>query len=121
MAGAQTTPRPAVGPERPFMPPPRVERTLPNGLHVVTLRYATVPKVSVVLTVKSGLAADPAQHAGLAQFVIDAVQEGTTSRKSTDIRREVFAMGATLAGAAGQDTSTLTMRGLADTLPQMLA
>jgi zinc protease len=121
VAGAQTTARPAVGPERPFMPPPRVERTLPNGLHVVTLRYATVPKVSVVLTMKSGLAADSAQHAGLAQFVIDAVQEGTTSRKSTDIRREVFAMGATLAGAAGQDTSTLTMRGLADTLPQMLA
>ena len=120
-AGAQTTARPEVGPERPFAPPPRVERTLPNGLQIVTLRYATVPKVSVVLTVKSGLAADPAPQAGLAQFVVDASQEGTTTRKSTDLRREVFAMGATLNGAAGQDTSTFTMRGLADTLPQMLA
>jgi zinc protease len=123
LALAQPTPRPAVGPERPFAPPPRVERTLPNGLQVVTLRYATVPKVSVVLTVKSGLAADPEKQAGLAQFVVDAVQEGTPTRTSPQIRREVFAiaMGATLTGAAGQDTSTLTMRGLADTLPQMLA
>ncbi|MGH9346401.1 MAG: M16 family metallopeptidase, partial [Vicinamibacterales bacterium] len=118
---AQATARPEVGPERPFTPPPRVERTLPNGLQVVTLRYATVPKVSVGLTVRSGLAADPARQAGLAQFVVDAVQEGTTTRTSPQIRREVFAMGATLSGFAGQDTSTLMMRGLADTLPQMLA
>lgn len=117
---AQTTERPAVGPERPFTPPPRIERTLPNGLQVVALRYPTVPKVSVVLTMRSGLAADPAKQAGLAQLVVDAVQEGTTTRTSPQIRREVFAMGATLSGSAGQDTSTLTMRGLADTLPQML-
>ena len=68
--------RPAVGPERPFVPPPRVERTLANGLRVVAVRYATVPKVSVVLTIESGLAVDPAEKAGLAQFVADAVQEG---------------------------------------------
>jgi zinc protease len=121
IAAAQATPRPQVGPEHPFQPPPRVERTLPNGLQVVTLRYPTVPKVSVVLTMKSGLAADPAKQAGLAQFTVDAVQEGTSTRTSPQIRQEVFAMGATLSGAAGQDTSSLTMRGLADTLPQMLA
>jgi zinc protease len=120
-AWAQSTPRPAVAPERPFAPPARVERTLPNGLQVVTVRYATVPKVSVVLTMRSGLAADPAKQAGLAQFVVDAVQEGTKSRDSRTLKREVFAMGATLSGAAGQDTSTFTMRGLADTLPQMLS
>src|SRR5687767_15447072 len=87
IASAQTTPRPAVGPERPFAPPPRIERTLPNGLQVVTVRSGAVPKVSVVLTIKSGLAVDPAKHAGLAQFVVDAVQEGTTTRTSPQIRR----------------------------------
>lgn len=119
-APAASTPRPAVGPEKPFTPPPRVERALPNGLQVITLRYATVPKVSVVLTVKSGLADDPDRRPGLAQFVVDAVQEGTASRSSEQLRREVFALGATLSGSAGQDTSTLAMRGLADTLPQLL-
>jgi len=120
LAASAQTPRPAVGPERQFTPPPRVERTLPNGLRVIAVRYATVPKVSAVLTIQSGLAADPPPQAGLAQFVVDAVQEGTTTRESRQIKREIFAMGATLSGFAGQDTSSFTMRGLADTLPRML-
>ena len=115
------TPRPAVGPERPFTPPPRVEKTLGNGLRVVAVRYPTVPKVSVVLTIQSGLAVDPAEKAGLAQFVADAVQEGTTTRDSRKIREEIFAMGAALSAAAGQDTSSFTIRGLADTMPAMLS
>ena len=69
---------------------------------------------------QSGLAVDPAEKAGLAQFVADAVQEGTTTRDSRQIKQEIFAMGATLTAAAGQDTSSFTMRGLADTLPAML-
>ena len=72
---AQTAPstRPAVAPERPFVPPARVERTLANGLRVIAVRYPTVPKVSVILTINSGLAVDPPEKAGLAQFVADAV------------------------------------------------
>jgi zinc protease len=120
IAAAQAPPRPPVGPERPFTPPPRVERTLPNGLQVVAVRYPTVPKVSVVLTIQSGLAVDPPEKAGLAQFVADAVQEGTTTRDSRQIREEIFAMGATLNAAAGQDTSSFTVRGLTDTLPGMM-
>ena len=118
---AQTTGRPAVGPERPFAAPPRVERTLANGLRVVAVRYPTVPKVSLVLTIQSGLAVDPAEKAGLAQFVADAVQEGTASRDSRKIRQDIFAMGASLTAAAVQDTASFTMRGLSDTLPAMAA
>ena len=121
LAAAQTPPRPAIGPERPFVPPPRIERTLANGLRVIAVRYATVPKVSVVLTIQSGLAVDPAERAGLAQLVTDAVQEGTTTRDSRQIKQEVFAMGASLTASAGQDISSFTIRGLADTLPAMMA
>lgn len=119
-AVAQTS-LPPVGPERPFAPPPRAERTLPNGLRVITTRYATVPKVTAILTIHSGLAADPAEKAGLAQFVVDLAQEGTTTRSSEQLKREVFALGANLSGFAGQDSSTFQIRGLNNTLPQMLA
>lgn len=123
-AGAQTVaappPRPAVGPERPFTPPPREERTLPNGLRVIVGRYPTVPKVSVLLTFGSGLASDPPGQAGLAQFVADAAQEGTATRQSRQLRDEVFALGASLSAFVGQDSSTVQVRGLADTLPQLL-
>ena len=88
---------------------------------MIALRYATVPKVSAMLTIQSGLAVDPADKAGLAQFVVDLAQEGTTTRSSEQIKREVFAMGASLTGFAGQDASTFQIRGLNDTLPQMLA
>ena len=111
---------PAVGPERPFTPAPRVERTLPNGLRVITLRHATVPKVTAMLTIQSGLAVDPADKAGLAQMVVDLAQEGTATRSSEQLKREVFALGANLSGFAGQDATTFQVRGLNTTLPQML-
>jgi zinc protease len=119
-AAGQST-LPPVGPERPFAPAPRVERTLANGLRVITLRHATVPKITAMLTIQSGLAADPAEKAGLAQFVVDLAQEGTTTRSSEQIKREVFAIGANLSGFAGQDATTFQMRGLNTTLPQMFA
>jgi zinc protease len=118
---AQSLPLPPVGPERPFAPAPRVERTLSNGLRVVTMRHGAVPKVTALLTIESGLAVDPADKAGLAQFVVDLAQEGTASRSSEQIKREVFAMGANLSATAGQDAATFQLRGLTTTLPQMLA
>ena len=117
--GGQST-LPPVGPERPFAPAARSERTLPNGLHVIALRHATVPKVTAILGIQSGLSVDPAEKAGLAQFVVDLAQEGTTTRTSEQIKREVFGLGASLSGFAGQDASTFQMRGLNHTLPQML-
>jgi zinc protease len=116
---AQST-LPPVGPEKPFKPAPRAERTLPNGLQVIALRHATVPKVTAILGIQSGLAVDPAEKAGLAQFVVDLAQEGTATRTSEQIKREVFGLGANLSGFAGQDVTTFQMRGLNNTLPQML-
>ena len=65
-AGAQSTERPAVGPERPFQLAPRLERTLPNGLRVIVTRQTAIPKVSVLLSVLSGYSSDPADQTGLA-------------------------------------------------------
>jgi predicted Zn-dependent peptidase len=90
-------------------------------MRIITMRHATVPKVTAILGFQSGLAVDPADKAGLAQFVVDLAQEGTTTRSSEQVKREVFALGASLTGFAGQDASTFQMRGLNDTLPQMLA
>jgi len=117
----QALPKPEVGPEKPFAPPPRVERTLSNGLQVIAVRYATVPKITAMLTVRAGLALDPAGQAGLAQFVADTAQEGTATRSSEQLKRDVFAMGATLSGFAGQDSTTFQMRGLSESMPRMLA
>src|SRR6266850_7680412 len=113
--------RPAVGPERPFQLAPRVEKTLPNGLRVVVTRQTAVPKVSVTLTVLSGYSSDPADLTGLANMTGDVIQEGTKTRTSREIRKQVFGWGGSLSSQVSQDFSSLTTRGLSEYAPQLIA
>ena len=112
--------RPGVGPERPFQLAPRVERTLPNGLRAIVTRQTAVPKVTVTLTVLSGYSSDPADETGLANLTADVIQEGTKTKTSREIRRQVFGMGGTLTSAVSQDYSSLTVRGLAEFAPELV-
>jgi zinc protease len=116
-AGAE---RPPVGPERPFQLAPRLERTLPNGLRVIVTRQTSVPKVSITLTVLAGYASDPADVTGLAVMTADAIQEGTSTRTSREIRGQAFAMGGTISAAASQDYTSVTARGLAEFAPRLV-
>jgi len=118
--GALAQERPAVGPERPFQLAPRVERTLPNGLRVIVTRQAVVPKVTVTVTVLSGYSSDPADQTGLAQMTADAVQEGTKTRTSKEVRRDVFGMGGSLTATVSQDYSSLSVRGLSEFTPKLI-
>jgi zinc protease len=118
-ASAQSE-RPAVGPERPFQLAPRVERTLSNGLRVIVTRQTVVPKVTVMLTVLSGFSSDPPELTGLAALTADAVQEGTKSRTSKEIRGQVFGMGGSLSATVSQDFSSLSVRGLSEFAPRLI-
>jgi zinc protease len=112
--------RPAVGPERPFQLAPRLERTLPNGLRVIVTRQTAIPKVSITLTVLSGFSSDPADVTGLAAMTSELVQEGTKTRSSREIRRDVFGMGGSLSATASQDFSSVSARGLAEFAPRLI-
>jgi zinc protease len=106
--------RPAVGPEKPFQLAPRVERTLANGLRVIATKQTAIPKVSITLTVLSGYSSDPADLTGLASLTADLIQEGTKTKNSRQIRREVFGMGGSLTAAASQDYTSINARGLSE-------
>ena len=112
--------RPAVGPERPFQLAPRIEKTLPNGLRVIVTRQTAIPKVSITLTVLSGYSSDPAELTGLASLTAELIQEGTKTRNSRQIRREVFGMGGSLTAAASQDFTSVSVRGLAEFAPRLM-
>jgi len=112
--------RPAVGPERPFQLAPRIEKTLPNGLRVIVTRQTAIPKVSITLTVLSGYSSDPAELTGLASLTAELIQEGTKTRNSRQIRREVFGMGGSLTAAASQDFTSVSVRGLAEFAPRLI-
>ena len=112
--------RPAVGPEKPFQLAPRVEKTLANGLRVIVTRQTAIPKMSVTLTVLSGYSSDPADLTGLASLTADVIQEGTKTKNSRQIRREVFGMGGSLSAAASQDFTSVTVRGLSEFAPRLI-
>jgi zinc protease len=112
--------RPAVGPERPFQLAPRIEKTLPNGLRVIVTRQTAIPKVSITLTVLSGYSSDPADLTGLASMTADLIQEGTRTRSSRQIRREVFGMGGSLSAAASQEYTSISVRGLSEFAPRLM-
>ena len=119
-AVASAQERPAVGPDRPFQLAPRVEKTLANGLRVIVTRQTAIPKVSMTLTVLSGYSSDPADLTGLASLTADLIQEGTKTKNSRQIRREVFGMGGSLTAAASQDYTSISVRGLSEFAPKLL-
>jgi len=118
--GASAQERPAVGPERPFQLAPRIEKTLANGLRVIVTRQTAIPKVSITLTVLSGYSSDPADLTGLASMTADLIQEGTKTKNSRQIRREVFGMGGSLSAAASQDYTSVSVRGLSEFAPRLI-
>src|SRR5689334_1784404 len=69
---------PPYGPEKPI-PPPAVQQTkLQNGLTVWMLPRQGFPKISFLLSVRGGFAADPAGKAGVAEFLADTIAQGTS-------------------------------------------
>ena len=97
-----------------------VERTLPNGLRVIVTRQTAMPKVSFTLTVLSGYSSDPADQTGLAALTADLIQEGTKTKNSRQIRRDVFGMGGSLTAAASQDFTSVSARGLSEYAPRLI-
>src|SRR5229473_2142786 len=120
IAASAQSDRPAVGPERPFQLAPRLERTLPNGLRVIVTRQTAIPKVSILLSVLSGYSSDPADLTGLASLTADLIQEGTKTKSSRQIRRDVFGMGGSLTAAASQDFTSVSVRGLSEFAPRLM-
>jgi predicted Zn-dependent peptidase len=89
-------------------------------LRVIVARQTAVPKVTVTLTILTGYSTDPADLTGLAALTADVVQEGTKTRTSREIRRQVFGMGGSLTAGVSQDFSSLTVRGLSEFTPQLI-
>ena len=76
--------------------------------------------MSITLTVLSGYSSDPADLTGLASLTADLIQEGTKTRSSRQIRREVFGMGGSLSAAASQDFTSVSVRGLSEFAPRLM-
>lgn len=101
---------------------PRVEHArLSNGIAVALAQRGAVPKAIVSLQFDAGIAADALDGPGTQSFLLDMLDEGTTSRNATQIAEEQERLGASLEAGAGMDSSTVTLSALTANLAPSLA
>jgi len=111
-------PKPVEGAEPKF---PAVQRAkLSNGLELVVAERHSVPVVDMNLLVDAGYASDQFAQPGTAQLSMNMLDEGTKTKNSIDISKELASLGASLGTGSNLDTSTVTLSTLKSNLDRAL-
>ncbi len=103
-----------------FQPPIPAQRKLKNGARVLIVENHTLPLVAVDIRFLHGVDADPRDKPGLAEFVADAVDEGTRTRSAEKLAEEIEDLAAHLGAGASLESTTVHLNCLAETLPKAL-
>ncbi|HKC25354.1 MAG TPA: pitrilysin family protein, partial [Thermoanaerobaculia bacterium] len=115
---------PPFGPDKPLVVPKIEQSKLPDGLLVWLVSRPGYPKMTGLLTVRGGSAADPKEIEGTAETLADVVKEGTATRSSKQIVEELQKVGGTISTSANDDAMQIEVDGLgtgATTLLTVLA
>jgi zinc protease len=92
--------------------PKAAESDLKNGLHLIVLEDHRLPQISFQLFIPgAGGYYDPADRPGLATFTAALMREGTGTRTSNEISRQLEVMAASLAVGAGASSTEATLTG----------
>ena len=100
------------GRARPLQLATPASATLPNGLTLILNERRGLPIVSASLVLRTGSDANPADKAGLANFVAAMLDEGTSTRNALQLADETARLGATLTTGSSMDATTITARSL---------
>src|SRR5581483_3631979 len=93
---------------------------LRNGARVLIVENHSLPLVAVDVRFLHGVDADPRDKPGLAEFVADAVDEGTKTRPAEKLAEEIEDLAAHLGAGAGLESATVHLNCLTETLPKAL-
>ena len=103
---------PALGPVPRFAIPAIAKSTLANGLKVWTSHHAQVPMVGMLVVMRNGSAADPADREGLAAMTADMLDEGTGSLSAIEVSENLARLGVQLDVDVGSDATLLGLTSL---------
>lgn len=115
---------PALGPAKPIILPPVIEKTLPNGLKLVILEDHKQPVAFMRLALPAGSIRDPKGKTGVAEMTAALLDKGTETRTEDQIAGVVDTLGASLNAGASDDYLTVSASGLsnqADALVELMA
>lgn len=110
---------PPVGTPKDFAVPARETITLPNGLKVSFIPFGTLPKVTLVASVRTGNIDDGA-HPGLADITADLMAEGAGDLDGPALDRHVAGMGGSLGVGSGVTQFSVSLDVLAERGPDAL-
>jgi len=98
-----------------------VERTLPNGLHILAAKKEKLPIFHMELVIRAGSVLDPQGKEGLADLVGSLVDEGTKTKTSTQIAEYIESLGANFEVSVGKTQTTITARSLSSDVDSLLS
>jgi zinc protease len=97
------------------------QATLPNGMTLLGVEYDRVPWVSLTFMAKRGAEADPPGKAGAADWTAEFLTLGTEKRDQLQLARDIESRGASLSARGGWDATLVSLEGLAEDFPDLLA
>jgi zinc protease len=100
---------PMPGPEPALVLPAPESFQLANGLTVVLDSRKGLPTVAVSLTLRGGIAANPAAKPGLGGFMLDMLDEGTATHSTLQFAEKLKEVGAEISEAPARDASSLIL------------
>ena len=101
-----------------FEAPVPLEKKLKNGARVLIVENHQIPLVAIDIRFLHGTDTDPPAQAGLSGFVADVVDEGTKTRPAEKLAAEIEDLAASLGANAGQESTSVHLNCLVDTLPK---
>jgi len=111
---------PPLGQPHPFVLPAKHEFALPNGLQVTLVPFGAVPKVTILIELRTGNVAD-GDKSGLADIVAGLLKEGAGPRDAAAIASAAADMGGALEVSAGPDQFSVSLDVLAERAGEALA
>jgi len=100
---------PQAGPEPPLVIPAPVAFKLASGLNVILDYRKGWPVVAAKLVIRTGSGANPIGKPGLANFTLNMLDEGTTTRSANQFSDELEQLGARMEPGTAADYSNLTL------------
>ena len=98
---------PEGGTPKAFTFPKQNTFTLKNGMKVTLVQYGSVPKVSFQAVIRAGTKDDAEGKKDISDITGQMLKEGTKSRSSEDISRQVAEMGGNLFVGVGTDATNI--------------
>ncbi|MBM4275899.1 MAG: insulinase family protein [Deltaproteobacteria bacterium] len=97
------------------------QSSLPGGLNLIGMEYDRVPWVSLTFMVKRGAETDPPGKAGAADWAAEFLTLGTARRNQLELATDIESRGAALKARGGFDAVMVSLEGLAEDFPQLMA